>query len=114
MPRQALQTCKLWWPEWQQGIPFTSYGYTNTVSGPRYQFNVCPELDSWLCDDGSIMPMAEAKLCDVDEGPIDYTSFTILGDVVQVNNRKYGGYTVEYYTLRTLYFEGPTYEKGDE
>lgn len=114
MQQIPLKKCKLWWPEWQQGIPFTSYGYDGHIKGSRYQFDVSPDMDSWLCEDGNIMPIESAKLYDVDEGQVEYTSFTILGDVVQVNNRKYGGYTVDYYTLDTLYFEGPTYAKDEE
>lgn len=110
----SLKECKLWWPAWGQGIPFASYGYFREVSGEGYRFRVDPEIDSWLCPDGSLMPINSAVLADCDEGPIEWTSFTIMSDGrvqvnFQVDKTDGNGYRVSFYPLEALYFEGETF-----
>lgn len=110
--RIPLSKCKLWWPAWQQGIPFTSYGYANEVTGEGYRFRVDPEMDSWLCENGDLMPICTSKLEAKDIGVIKYTSFTVQpGGIVQVNLKVDGphAYRVVYYALEELTFVGDTY-----
>lgn len=114
MPKQRLplSKCRLWWPAWQQGIPFECYGYFGEVAGPGYRFEVDKEMDSWLCEDGSLMPICSAVLEDCDEGPIQWTSFSILRNGrVQVNYcvSSKNEYIVSYYPLEALSFVGETY-----
>lgn len=113
-----LEDCKLWWPAWQQGIPFTGCNHNNrvNVSGDNYVFNVDRNLDSWLCPDGSLMPIGDAVLEDVDEGPIEWTSLSILKDrTVQINFQPPGelGWRITYYRIEDLFFCGDTYEDFD-
>ena len=106
-----LKNCKLWWPAWQQGIPFDAYGFTGAIEGEGYRFNVDSDMDSWLCPDGSLMPIATAKLM-TSKGEVKFSSFGILTDGrVQVNLLVDGlcGYHVEYHNLEDLYFLGDTY-----
>lgn len=111
--RIPLSKCKLWWPAWQQGVPFTHYGYFKEVSGDGYKFMVDPEMDSWLCENGDLMPISDAVLEDCDEGPIKWTSFSILGDGrVQVNYRVPNGhqaFLISHYPIEALSFVGETY-----
>lgn len=110
--RIPLSKCKLWWPAWQQGVPFTHYGYTREVGGEGYKFTVDPEMDSWLCENGDLMPISIAVLEDCDEGPIKWTSFSILGNGrVQVNYKVPGsdGYHVDMYPIEALSFVGEAY-----
>lgn len=111
--RLPLSKCKLWWPAWQQGIPFTSFGFGDCVSGDGYQFHIDKDFDSWLCPDGSLMPISGAVLEDCDEGPLKWTSFVIRGDgVVQVNYRVPGqkqAYQIAHYPLEALSFVGDSY-----
>lgn len=115
MPKQRipLSKCKLWWPAWQQGVPFTHYGYFREVSGEGYHFRVDPEMDSWLCENGDLMPISTAVLEDCDDGPIKWTSFSILSDgTVQVNYMIPDGkqeYHVDRYPLEALSFVGESY-----
>lgn len=109
--RIPLSKCKLWWPAWQQGIPFTSYGYRKEVSGEGYRFTVDPEMDSWLCENGDLMPICTSRL-EACECAINYTSFTILpGGIVQVNEKVEGphAYRVTRYALGILSFVGECY-----
>ena len=111
--RIPLSKCKLWWPAWQQGVPFTSYGYAREVTGEGYRFVVDPEMDSWLCENGDLMPINTSVLEDIDEGPIKWTSFSILRDgTVQVNYSIPGGkqeYHVDRYPIECLSFVGESY-----
>lgn len=113
-----LKDCKLWWPNWQMGIPFNSYGYRpyGAIAGDGYEFRVDVDVDCWLCPDGSLMPIGEAVLEDCDEGPIKYSSFTIVDEnKVQVNcAREEGGYTIDFYPLDALAFVGDTFNSEDE
>ncbi len=62
------------------------------------------------------MPISGATLEDCDEGPINWTSFSILGDGrVQVNYRVLGetSYTVDFYPLDALSFVGDVYEDDE-
>lgn len=74
---------------------------------------VDPEMDSWLCENGDLMPISTSVLEDCDEGPIKCTSFSILNDgTVQVNYRMPGGfheYHVDRYPIEALSFVGETY-----
>jgi hypothetical protein len=82
------------------------------VAGNGYEFAVDPEMDSWLCPDGQLMPVASAVLEDCDEGPIQWTSLVILGNgTVQVNYKvpKEDGYHIDFYPLEALSFVGDTY-----
>lgn len=112
-----LRQCKLWWPAWQQGIPFDSYGYRAEISGDGYRFTVDPEMDSWLCPSGNLMPISGATLksCSTMDA-ISYLSFSIIGGRVQVN-RLVGKHNNEYvctwYDIDDLYFEGFTYCDND-
>ena len=112
-----LKECKLWWPAWQQGITFTSYGYRAEVAGDGYSFRVDPEMDSWLCPDGKLMPISEATLKSRSTlSAVSCTSFSIVGNKVQVNylvDKHSGGYSVKYYDLDDLYFEGEAYSDYD-
>ena len=110
--RIPLSKCKLWWPAWQQGIPFTKYGFGRGVEGDGYYFTVDASMDSWLCLDGSLMPISGAVLEDCDEGPIKWTSFVIMSNgVVQINYRVPGsdGFLVSRYPVEALSFVGDTY-----
>lgn len=95
------------------GIPFLAYGFGSEVSGNGYHFHVDREMDSWLCEDESLMPISGAVLEDCDEGPIKWTSFKILGrGIVQVNYRVPGvsqEYHVDRYPIEALSFVGETY-----
>ena len=112
-----LKKCKLWWPAWQQGIPFTSYGYSKEVSGDGYQFNVDPEVDSWLCPNGELMPISTSTLkSSKTSDTVLFTSFTIAGDEVQVNylrDKASNGYLIRIFKLDELYFEGEAYSEDD-
>lgn len=111
--RIPLSKCKLWWPAWQQGVPFIHYGYFKEVSGDGYKFTVDPEMDSWLCENGDLMPINTSVLEDCDDGPIKWTSFSILGDgTVQVNYAIPGErqtYKVDRYPIECLSFVGEAY-----
>lgn len=111
--RIPLSKCKLWWPAWQMGIPFNAYGFTREVMGNGYKFTVDPEMDSWLCENGDLMPISTATLEDCDEGPIKWTSFKILpNNTVQVNLKMPDvrhGYHVDLYPLEALSFVGEAY-----
>lgn len=113
MPNKIpLSKCKLWWPAWQQGIPFIAYGYSREVTGEGYRFTVDPEMDSWLCENGELMPISTSQLCDSVRGPLKYSSFSIInGREVQVNYRIPGtdGYSVSHYPIERLSFVGETY-----
>lgn len=123
MTRIPLSKCKLWWPAWQQGIPFTSYGYYGgrKVFGEGYEFTVDKDMDSWLVppdetETRRLMPISGATLEDCDEGPINWTSFSILSDGrVQVNYQIPGenGCTVDFYPLDALSFVGDAYEDDE-
>lgn len=108
-----LKDCKLYWPAWNQGIPFTNYGYTKAVEGDGYLFKIDPEMDSWFDDTKRIcMPIATSVLYSKVCGKVPFTSFTILTDGrVQVNlcSQDGSGYSVNMYPLEDLYFEGETY-----
>lgn len=114
MQKIPLNKCKLWWPAWQQGIPFTSYGYTREVTGEGYRFTVDPEMDSWLCENGELMPICSSTLVLCQDGAdveIKWTSFTILpGGYVQVNYRAQGheGYHVDKFPVEQIAFAGET------
>ena len=115
MTKLPLSECKLWWPSWQIGIPFKSFD-GRRIQGQGYEFRVDEELDSWLCRDGQLMPISTAKLEDCDEGPIDWSSFTILPDnTVQVNYKVPGtdGYRIDLYPLEALSFNGYTYSDNE-
>ena len=110
--RIPLSKCKLWWPAWQQGIPFTKCGFDGGVGGPGYHFAVDKHMDSWLCPDGSLMPISGAVLEDCDEGPLKWTSFVILSNnTVQINYRvpNSDGFHIDRYPLEALSFVGETY-----
>ena len=110
--RIPLSKCKLWWPAWQQGIPFTHYGYFREVSGEGYKFIVDPEMDSWLCENGDLMPISTSTLEVTGKGPIKWTSFSVLPNgQVQVNFRdnKKDCYYVTYYAVGELSLVGETY-----
>lgn len=112
--RLPLSKCKLWWPAWQQGIPFASFGYAHEVTGEGYRFSIDPEMDSWLCENGDLMPISTAVLENCNTGPIKCTSFTILSNgKVQVNyrlpNNRTETYHVHYYPIEELSFVGETY-----
>lgn len=107
-----LKKCKLWWPAWQQGIPFTSYGYFREITGEGYRFAVNPEMDSWLCENGDLMPINTAKLALKGIGYLKWNSFSILGDIVQVNTGT-NGYIVRTYALEDLYFVGESYPQDE-
>ena len=94
-----------------------SYGYGRKVSGPGYEFSVDPGMDSWLCENGDLMPIATSVLEDCDEGPIEFTSFTILSNGrVQVNVRlpdEYQEYHVYFYPIEALSFVGDSYSVNE-
>lgn len=107
------------------GIPFTSYGYYGgkVVQGDGYEFKVDKDLDSWLVPQPThtqasvqLLPIANAVLEDCDEGPIKWTSFSILPDGrVQVNYIAPGetGAIVDFYPLEALSFVGDAYEEDE-
>ena len=112
--RIPLKDCKLWWPAWQIGIPFESFGYGTKVAGHNYSFIINREMDSWLCPDGSLMPIASSRLfCKETELP--FSSFSIIKNRVQVNKRvdDEAAYTVYFYLLEDLYMVGDTYRDDD-
>ena len=130
--RIPLKALRLWWPAWQCAIPFKAYGYGGVrkeCSGEGYKFFVDPELDSWvLLNDSAaqcpypltspqLMPVSGARLEDCDEGPIDFTSFTIMGDgTVQVNYKVPGteGYHIDFYPIECLSMVGEVYSDADD
>ena len=124
MPTQRiyLTNLKLWWPAWQMGIPFRSFGYQGHrgISGEGYSFDVDTTMDSWLCEDGALMPIETAKLyrdnIDGARFPIKWTSFTIVDSKhVQVNYvlPHSDQYNVNYYKPEEIYFEGETYREDE-
>lgn len=111
-----LRKCKLWWPAWQQGIPFTAYGFTNAVTGDGYSFRVDPKMDSWLCVNGDLMPIDTSRLMHNETGRLKWTSFSFIDhDNVQVNFRIPGAddYHIDIYAADDLYFEGATYSPDE-
>ena len=114
-----LRECKLWWPAWQQGIPFTTYGFQHghELKGDGYVFQVDPEMDSWLCPNGDLMPVSDAALMSCATGAaISWTSFTIIGSKVQVNalvDKQESSYSCKYFDIDDLYFEGEAYRDDD-
>lgn len=126
--RLPLKDCKLWWPGFSQGVPFKSFGFGDhkTVKGIGYEFHIDPDMDSWLVDIAygadeddvqiTLMPIASAVLEDCDDGPIKWTSFSIVGDgSVQVNYQPPGesGYHIDFYPIDALAFVGETYIDGE-
>lgn len=117
---QPLRTLKLWWPAWQMGIPFTSYGYESAVKGEGYRFDVDEEMDSWLCANGHLMPINTSVLHAATpkgfEPLTNAKSFSIEGKRVQVNFSIAGlphAYSCKWYDLDELYFIGDAYEQDE-
>lgn len=111
--RIPLSKCKLWWPAWQQGIPFTAYGYRGGISGDGYEFRVDKEMDSWLCENGDLMPVSTSRLEHITKGIIPFTTFIICSNgMVQINLAIPGGkqeYKITHYPISELSFVGDTY-----
>ena len=115
LSRLPIKDLKLWWPAWQIGIPINGFGHYDgkRVSGTGYIFDIEPEMDSWLCPDGKLMPMITAKLYSNGEY-IDYTSCSVIGDLIQVNKyHKIGGYSIYTIKLVDAYFEGEAYAEDE-
>lgn len=121
--RIPLSQARLYWDAWRIGVPFDSYGYAGSIGGQGYTFRVDKEFNTLvkaptpaepivMCNlREKLMPIVSAKLYDVDEGEVAFTSFSILANgVVQVNHRQpKGEYLISYYRVADLYFEGPVY-----
>lgn len=116
-----LSFCKLWWPAWYMGIPFTSYGYNGggRISGPGYHFDVDREVDCWIGIESDVfMPVESSSLYHLDNR-IACESFTILPGkrAVQVNMHEPDSkhsYVVKFYPLDEMYMVGDTFSLTDD
>lgn len=109
----SLDKVRLWWPAWQQSVPFATYIKDSRVEGHKYKFAIDKDMDSWTDDEGNFMPIADSALVDVEGHAVPFISFTKLPEgYVQVNNlidRGRNEYSVWRYLAKELFFLGEAY-----
>lgn len=116
-----LANTRLFWPSWNQAIPFSLFA--GNVCGERgvAELNSCrftfdPDMAEFVdITNNHRMPVNTAKLILTTTGKtVNYTNFYILGDKVQINNHISGGYSITMEKVNELAFSGYSYDPAED
>lgn len=123
MGKCLLIDVKFWYPPFQMGIPFDSYGFRNfrggeCIGNDEYIFATNKELDAFLLPNGELLPIDCATLCDAQGVVIPFDSFSIDRgkDCIQINKRTRdsNGYHCKVAKCSEIYIQGDSYDPFDE
>lgn len=104
-----IKDLKIWCAELNIGIPVRGYGYSAYVDSYRIKYLINPEEDCWLIGE-DLIPIETSKLVDQTGKEIEYTSFTIINDKIQINGYVGDGYTCKVYNINEIFIKGESFK----